>query len=208
MDESGKGDYFGPLVIAAALVSPAKISLLGQWGVKDSKRLTDKRVGELADRIREKFSYSIVAIGPERYNSMYEKMKNLNRLLAWGHARALENLLMEQEVPRAVADQFGDKRFIQEALLKRGKTIELEQRPRAEDDPAVAAASILARADFLRRLKNLSQTIGVPLPKGASEKVKIAALEVLQKGGKEDLVKVAKWHFRTTQQILILDQSR
>ncbi|HEY5648401.1 MAG TPA: ribonuclease HIII, partial [Nitrospiria bacterium] len=179
-----------------------------QWGAKDSKRLTDKRIIELSDLIRKKYLHSLVAIGPERYNSLYEKMKNLNRLLAWAHARALENLLEKQDVPRAVADQFGDERLIQEALLNKGKTIQLEQRPRAEDDPAVAAASIMARAEFLRRLEKLSQTSGVTLPKGASEKVKLSGLEILKKGGKEGLIKVAKWHFRTTREILNLSRPR
>lgn len=207
LDESGKGDYFGPLVVAAVQVSPSQEALLVQWGVKDSKKLTDKRSIELSDRIRKVFPHSIVAIGPEKYNSLYSKIKNLNRLLAWAHARALENLLEKGDVERAVADQFGDERLIREALLKRGKDIRLEQRHRAEDDPAVAAASILARADFLTRLEKLSRETGHSLPKGASEKVKLTALEILRKNSEEGLKKVAKWHFRTTREVLKLRES-
>lgn len=207
MDESGKGDYFGPLVVAAVRVSTRQTKLLNQWGVKDSKKLTDKRAIELSDKIRKVFPHSIVSIGPEKYNTLYSKIKNLNHLLAWAHARALENLLEREETERAVADKFGDERLIQNALLKRGKKIKLEQRHRAEDDPAVAAASILARAEFLQRLGKLSRETGHNLPKGASEKVKQAALEILRKSSEEELRKVAKLHFRTTRDVLKLRES-
>ncbi|HTN43246.1 MAG TPA: ribonuclease HIII [Nitrospiria bacterium] len=202
MDESGKGDYFGPLVVAGVQVDPELSARLVAWGVKDSKRLTDKRVLELEPRIREACRHAVVAIGPERYNILYEKMRNLNKLLAWAHARTLENLLSETESPRAIADQFGDERFIKNALMEKGRQIVLEQRPRAEEDPAVAAASIVARAEFLKRLKQLSEEHGMDLPKGASDQVRAAAVTLVKRTSAEVLKKVAKWHFRTTQQVL------
>lgn len=207
LDESGKGDYFGPLVVAAVQVSTSQTGLLIHWGAKDSKKLSDKRTIELSDKIRKVFPHSIVAIGPEKYNSLYSKIKNLNRLLAWGHARALENLLERGNAERAVADQFGDERLIREALLKRGRKIRLEQRHRAEDDLAVAAASIIARAEFLQGLGKLSRESGFSLPKGASDKVKQAALEILRETSEEELKKVVKWHFRTTREVLKLRES-
>jgi len=202
LDESGKGDYFGPLVVAGVQVDPELSAQLVTWGVKDSKRLTDKRILELEPKIREACRYAVVAIGPERYNALYEKMRNLNKLLAWAHARTLENLLSETESPRAIADQFGDERFIKNALMEKGRQIELEQRPRAEEDPAVAAASILARAEFLKRLKRLSEEHRLDLPKGASDQVRAAAVKLVKERSVEVLRKVAKWHFRTTQQVL------
>jgi ribonuclease HIII len=202
IDESGKGDYFGPLVIAAVLVTPPDEPDLRLIQVRDSKRISDGRILEMAPDIRQVCRHSVVAIGPKRYNELYEKIKNLNRLLAWGHARALENILAQTECTLAISDQFGDERFILNALLEKGKSIQLIQRPKAEDDLAVAAASILARAEFLTRLKKLSDEIGIALPKGASPAVEIAARTIVRKLGRAGLEGVAKLHFKTTQAVL------
>ncbi len=202
IDESGKGDYFGPLVIAAVYVSPETEPDLRLMQVRDSKRVSDGRILEMAPDIRQVCRHSVVAIGPQRYNELYEKIGNLNRLLAWGHARALENLLSEVDCHLAIADQFGDERFILNALLEKGKKIRLLQRTKAEADLAVAAASILARAEFLMRLKRLSDEVGTALPKGASQAVELGARMVIKKHGKERLRMVAKLHFKTTQAVL------
>jgi ribonuclease HIII len=202
LDESGKGDYFGPLVVAGVQVDSAISATLASKGIKDSKRLSDGRVLSLESAIRESCRHSIVAIGPEKYNELYERFRNLNRLLAWAHARALENLLSDGTCTRAIADQFGDERFIKNALMEKGRMILLEQRPRAEDDIAVAAASILARAEFLKRLDRLSEDMGVALPKGASDQVREVAIRIARNRSGEALKKVAKWHFKTTQQVL------
>jgi ribonuclease HIII len=202
MDESGKGDYFGPLVAAAVAVSPAEVEMLAAWGVRDSKRLSDNRARELALLIRGSCPFEVVAIGPQRYNELYEKMRNLNRLLGWAHARALENLLERVNCKRALADQFGDKQIIEQALMRRGKDILLEQRHKAEEDPAVAAASVVARAEFLERLERMSREFGKPLPKGASPLVESAARRLVQDHGADVLKRVAKLHFKTTQSVL------
>lgn len=202
IDESGKGDYFGPLVIAGVLVTPADEPDLRLMGVRDSKRISDGRILDMAPDIRLICRHSVVTIGPQRYNELYAKIKNLNRLLAWGHARALENLLEHSDCTLAISDQFGDERFILHALLEKGKKIQLIQRPKAEEDVAVAAASILARAEFLIRLKRLSDEIGLSLPKGASQAVETAARLVVRKLGREGLEGVAKLHFKTTQTVL------
>lgn len=207
LDESGKGDYFGPLVVAGVHVTPALAERLRDLGVRDSKRISDSRILSLESAIRPMVHHAIVPIGPKRYNELYEKMRNLNRLLAWAHARTLENLLSEVDCPRAIADQFGDEQWIKNALMEKGKKIVLEQRPRAEEDVAVAAASILARAEFLRRLSQLSEEYRLSLPKGASEAVQETARQLVQrhpsrKEQTEILRKVAKWHFRTTKVVL------
>ena len=202
IDESGKGDYFGPLVIAAVLVTPADEPDLRLMQVRDSKRISDGRILEMAPDIRQVCRHSVVAIGPQRYNELYAKIKNLNRLLAWGHARALENILEHSDCPLAISDQFGDERFILNALLEKGKKIQLIQRPKAEEDLAVAAASIVARDEFLIRLKRVSEEIGVSLPKGASQAVELAARVVVNKFGRERLEGIAKLHFKTTQSVL------
>jgi ribonuclease HIII len=203
IDESGKGDYFGPLVIAAVFVDATTQGELRLIGVRDSKKLSDGRVLEMAPDIRTVCPHSVIAIGPQKYNELYAKIKNLNRLLAWGHAKALENLL-ERGITceRAISDQFGDERLILNALQEKGQTILLEQRTKAESDVAVAAASIVARAEFLLRLKRLSSEVGTTLPKGASPAVEIAAKMVIKKHGQERLGSVAKLHFKTTQAVL------
>lgn len=203
IDESGKGDYFGPLVIAAVFVDATTQGELALMEVRDSKKISDGRILEMAPDIKTICPHSVIAIGPQKYNELYAKIKNLNRLLAWGHARALENLL-ERGVSceRAISDQFGDERLILNALQEKGRKIVLEQRTKAEADLAVAAASILARAEFLIRLKRLSEEIGTTLPKGASTAVELAGKMIVKKHGRERLQSVAKLHFKTTKVVL------
>ncbi len=145
---------------------------------------------------------SVVSIGPEKYNELYAKLRNLNRLLAWGHARAIENILERVDCERAVTDQFGDKSLVLDALMKKGRSIELVQQPRAEEDLAVAAASILARAEFLDRLKALSRDAGIELPKGAAPLVEEAGVRLVKASGPDALGSFAKLHFKTTARVL------
>jgi ribonuclease HIII len=201
IDESGKGDYFGPLVIAAVFVDPTAEADLKLMQVRDSKKVSDGRVLELAPDIRQVCRHSLVAIGPQRYNELYAKIKNLNHLLAWGHARALENLLRQVDCTLAISDQFGNERLILNALQEKGKRIQLVQRTRAETDLAVAAASIAARAEFLLRLQRLSHEVGTTLPKGASPAVELAARMIVKKHGQDRLGSVAKLHFKTTKSV-------
>lgn len=203
VDESGKGDYFGPLVIAAVCVDEETAGMLRASGVRDSKTLSDRTIAELAKEIEGLCRTTVVAIGPARYNELYDKFRNLNRLLGWGHARAIENLL-EAGCPatRAISDQFGDERFITSALMQKGQTIQLTQRPRAEEDVAVAAASIMARAEFVKRLDRLSDDAGLVLPKGASNLVDAAGKRLVRAKGKDALSAFAKVHFKTTAKVL------
>lgn len=200
VDESGKGDYFGPLVIAACYVGPEHLAELD--GVKDSKKLTDPMAHKLAAVIRKTCPYSTVVIGPDKYNQLYSEIKNLNKLLAWGHARAIEDLLAKQPAELVVSDQFAKPEELQRRLMKLGRTVRFESRVRAEADIAVAAASILARSEFLNRLKRLSEKFGIELPKGASQHVIDAARKFVEKHGIESLTQVAKVHFATTKSVL------
>lgn len=206
-DESGKGDYFGPMVVAAVLIDAQTKPKLEALGVKDSKLLSDRRCRDLATKIREicRGKYEEVEISPERYNELYESFrkegKNLNHLLAWGHARAIESLLERHSCTHAVADQFGDEHYILSSLMEKGKKIQLIQMPKGERDIAVASASILTRDKFLARLERLSQEYQIELPKGASEAVVIAGKQIIAKKGPDDLRKVAKLHHKTTNKI-------
>jgi ribonuclease HIII len=207
-DESGKGDYFGPLVVAGLFLPDDQKDVLPELGVRDSKRISDNRIREIAELLKKGYKHSIVAIGPERYNELYVKMRNLNKILAWAHSRAIENILEEVRCSTAITDQFGDKLFVTNALMKKGKTIELIQRPKAEEDFAVAAASILARAEFLKRLFFLSQDIGIDLPKGSSPKSEEIGLKLINVHGSQILDKVAKTHFKLTKRIFSLKESQ
>ncbi len=206
VDESGKGDYFGPMIIAAAYVDADLCEKLREMDVKDSKRYTsEKRLLEVAAGLRRLLGrrFSIVPIGPAAYNRLYRQMRSVNAILAWGHARAIENLLEAvPDCPRAISDQFGNASQVKKALMQKGRGIELEQRPRAESDPAVAAASILARAAFVYAIKKLEELYGVPFKKGASAAVRESAVRLVAAYGPEILVKTAKCHFRTTDMVL------
>ena len=201
-DESGKGDYFGPLVVAGVYLEDNLLPQLRQLNVRDSKKISDGVIKDLDFRLRSICRYSVVVIGPEKYNLLYSRMKNLNRILAWGHARVIENILLQVDAARALSDQFGDEMYIKNALMKLGKKIRLEQRPGAESDLAVAAASILARAEFLNRLEGLSRECGMVLPKGASPQTEEAARKLVEKLGKENLEKYVKMHFKNTLKVL------
>ena len=206
IDESGKGDFFGPLVIAAVYVDKGIVQQLIAKGVCDSKLIkSDQKARGLAEEIKRIVAgrWSVISLGPEKYNELYFKFKNLNRLLAWGHATVLENVLERvPDCPRALSDQFADERLILNQLKERGKKIKMEQRTKAESDWAVAAASILARAAFLEGLEKLGSQIGVELLKGASGAVKKRGEEIAAKHGEAGLRTVSKAHFKTFQECL------
>lgn len=198
VDESGKGDFFGPLVIAGVYATKANSELFIKAGIKDSKKLSDDNILKLANIIKANSVHSVVIIGNEKYNELYAKFNNLNKLLAWGHARTIENILEKTPCSYALSDKFGNENLIKNALMKNGRNIILEQRVRAEEDIAVAAASVLARAEYVKRMQSLSRLYEIELPKGASEKVLTAAKDFVKTYGKEKLAAVAKLHFKTT----------
>ncbi len=206
IDESGKGDFFGPLCVAGVYVNGTIVNAWKEAGVRDSKNISsDKKIADLAKLIRETPGCvtSVVPIGNEAYNRLYAKMRSVNTLLAWGHARVIENLMGQKHkmIPppvRAISDQFAaDKATVGKAIMSLGREIELVQRHKAEEDIAVAAASILARNEFVTRLAALEKQFGMRFPKGASAAVDLAAKEFVVRFGAGELPKVAKTHFRT-----------
>lgn len=210
VDESGKGDYFGPLVIAGAYVDGNMARKLRESGVMDSKRISsDARIKAIATEMRRMpgLESEVVVITPERYNELYDQFGNLNKLLAWGHAKVIE-LLLEKvpDCPRAVSDQFANPRILNQALQKRGRLITLEQRTKAESDPAVAAASILAREKFVSWLEVNGARVEAELPKGVSPAVKEVARKVFLRYGGGVLRSVAKIHFKTTAEVCGTEQ--
>ena len=205
VDESGKGDFFGPLVIAGVYVDRGIARKLVDAGVQDSKRIgSDARIRALGETIRKTAGALVetVLIGPQRYNDLYEKFGNLNKLLGWGHARVIENLLGKKpDCPRALSDQFADARVVEQSLLGHGRKIDIQQRTRAESDIAVAAASILAREGFINWLERRGKELGVRMERGVSENVKETAKKLVEIRGPQALREVAKVHFRTAHEI-------
>ncbi len=202
MDEAGKGDFYGPLCIAAVFADGEGIKKLQQMGVKDSKRFSDEPLKKLAQKIRAAFPYTVIRLFPMKYNELYAKFKNLNRLLGWAHASALGDMVEKTGCREALLDQFAEKYVMENALKQKKIEVHLEQKVRGEEDLVVAAASILARAGFLEGLAKLSEEYGIELPKGAANIVVETGQKLVAKFGPEVLQKVAKTHFKTTSEIL------
>lgn len=196
-DESGKGDFFGPLVVAGVMIDEKNKKLFEDIGIRDSKTLKDEQMLEMFHEIQKNSVFSVVSISNAKYNELYIKFRNLNKLLAWGHARVIENILEKAKCEYALSDKFGDESLIKNALMEKGKTIHLEQRIKAESDIAVAAASVLARATFVQHLKDMEGYYGFKFPKGCNENVKEAAKAFTKMYDKKRLYEVCKGHFKT-----------
>lgn len=197
-DETGKGDYFGPLVVAAARVEPAQVAELSAAGIADSKKLSDVRALRLAAMLRDKVDHVIHRLDPPEYNRTHAEVKNLNPVLARLHARAIAEVAKPGD--RVLVDQFANERVMREAL--EGVDVRLHQAHRAERNLAVAAASILARAEFLLALDELSKAYDVELRKGAGAPTDAAGVEFVGQHGQAALEQVAKCHFKNTAKIL------
>lgn len=202
IDESGKGDFFGPLCIAGVCAGGDEIIRLQKAGVKDSKLISDEQILILSQKIKDICPYHIVKINPEKYNEIYDSFKNLNTLLGWGHATAIENLALETGCKKVIIDQFASEHVVKNALKRKNLNLELNQKHRGEEDPVVAAASILARATFLYGLKELSVKAEIDLPKGASNKVISAGKKLVKKYGSDAIKKFGKTHFKTLDLIM------
>lgn len=196
-DETGKGDFFGPLVVAAVRLDGKVAQELVEWGVTDSKALSDVRALKLGVLLRAKVAHSVQRLDPEQYNVRYPEYGSLNPLLADMHADAIRALA--KPGVRVLVDQFANTRVMQEAL--RGVDVKLEQAHRAERNVAVAAASVIARQEFLLALQELSEEHGVALRKGAGSPTDRAGVEFVRQHGLDALGRVAKLHFKNTQKV-------
>ncbi len=199
-DESGKGDFFGPLVVAALYVDKKTEHKLWLMGVRDSKTICDKKIVELADSIRKNFTHSVVTFLPDKYNKLYKNFLNLNQLLASAHAQAIKNLVEKTDCSVVIADKFGDEKLIKNALGD-DHNFTLIQKNKAEANLAVAGASILARDKFVRSLDRLSLKYQINFPPGASNNVIEAAKRFVKQFGKNELDAVAKTHFKTMKKL-------
>ena len=202
VDESGKGDFFGPLVVAAFLAPDSRLNDLREMGVRDGKTLSDKRIIEIDERLRAIYVHAVEVVAPTRYNAEYDRIRNLNKLLAAKHALVVDRILSEHHADRAVIDQFGKTELVERALAAKGRDIDLDQRFRGEAILQVAAASILARAAFIRAMSALSDQYGLTLPKGAAPQVDQAGRKFVSLHGVENLPAVAKLHFKNYHRVV------
>lgn len=202
-DESGKGDYFGPLVVAGVYVNQNTKAKLKEIGVRDSKDLTDRKIKILSKKIKEIVgdSFDIISISPLKYNELINKFGNLNKLLGWAHAKVLENLLEKSNSPAAISDKFGNESILKNALQDKLKNVELYQFTKAEKYTAVAAASIIARDKLNRWFEIQCKKLEMEIPKGASSKVEETAKKIKKHYGEEELKNYIKFHFKTTKRI-------
>jgi ribonuclease HIII len=201
VDESGKGDFFGPLVVAGCLVTDDSRARLGALGVRDGKTIANLKLRTIAEQIAATLPHVVVILWPEEYNRRYKEIANLNKLLATGHADCIEQLLAEYKADIAISDKFGKPELVQGELHRRGIDIVLEQIVRGEQFLCVAAASILARAAFLDAMDTLSEKWGIEIPRGAAPQVDAAGRRLVQKHGVEALSKVAKIHFKNFKRV-------
>jgi ribonuclease HIII len=206
LDESGKGDFFGPVVAATVIADRPAIAAWIEAGVKDSKQITEPQILRLDALIRATKGVVVrtCLCGMPRYNELMARPgANLNRLLAWQHATALTQALAERPVPWGLLDQFSEQPLTQRELARKGVAgFDLRMRPRAEEDPVVAAASVVARAEFVRQMNELSSRLGEKLQKGAGAAAKAQGARIVERLGARALGDFAKLHFRTAYEIV------
>ncbi|HVW19829.1 MAG TPA: ribonuclease HIII [Opitutaceae bacterium] len=206
LDESGKGDFFGPVVAATVIADRPAIEGWIKAGVKDSKRIVDTQIMRLDKIIRGTPAVAVrtCLYGMTKYNEqMARPYASLNKLLAWEHATALAGALAEKPVAWGLLDQFSEQPLVQREIAKKGlHGFELKMRTKAEEDPVVAAASVVARAEYVRQIHELSRRFGAPLQKGAGPQVKVQAAEIIRRFGARALGDFAKLHFRTAYEVV------
>lgn len=200
-DEAGKGDWFGPLVAAAVYTDGKAYAELAKMGVKDSKALSDRKIEKLKDDIISvcRF-YSVIEVAPSVFNHMYSLSPNMNVILVKAHSHAVRGVLRRTDCSRILVDQFTTEDRMRNELADI-PGLEILQRHRAEENMAVAAASILARYTYMKRLSELSEKYGIDFPAGAGDAADAAAALFAEKYGKDALRDVCKINFKNTDKV-------
>lgn len=204
IDESGKGDFFGNIVVAGVIFDKTKEEFFKDLNVRDSKKIEDKRIKFLAKEIKKNLFYEIVSITPKKFNELYKSFKNINVFLAWAYSKVILNLLKIEKVSLILIDKFTTKNYIDLFLKNKNINVERIEIIKGERDPAIACASIVARDSFLTSLTILERKWGFSFPKGGGEIVDKSGIEFVKKFGIEKLNEVAKINFRNYKKILEL----
>ncbi len=205
-DEVGTGDYFGPIVVTACYVTKEDIPFLESLGVGDSKKIDDAKILKIAPEIAKKIKYRSVILNNKEYNEKYTRDVNMNKIKAIMHNKVLYQLMHEEEpqIDYIIVDEFAREARYYEYL----NGIDAVQRnitfmTKAEDkNLAVACGSVISRYLFLKEFDKLSDSIHMPLPKGAGRDVDTIGEEVVEKYGKDKLKEIAKFNFKNTDRIL------
>lgn len=205
-DEAGTGDYFGPITVSAVYMNEANINLLQEIGIKDSKTLSDDKISQLALKLmEEEIPYSLLVLPNEKYNRLQRQGWSQGKMKAMLHHHAIKKLkkkIGNQRYDGIVIDQFCTPQVFERYIHSEDERL-LEHTyfvTKAESySLAVAASSIIARAKFVEEMERLSKEVGIPLPKGASEKVDRAIAEIIRNKGKETLHYCGKIHFANTE---------
>ncbi|MCX8094690.1 MAG: ribonuclease HIII [Caldisericia bacterium] len=204
IDESGKGDFFGNLVIAGVIFDKKKEDILKNLNVRDSKKIEDSRIKFLANEIKKNLNYEIISISPKKFNLLYKNFKNMNILLSWAYSKVISNLIKKDKVSLILIDKFTNKNYIDSFLKDEIKNIERVEIIKGEKDIAIACASIIARDSFLKSILNLEKKWNFSFPKGAGDNVIISGIDFARKFGTQRLNEVAKINFKNYKKILEL----
>ena len=198
LDESGKGDLFGPVVTACVIADGEMVHKWIEAGIRDSKTIADGAIVRMANTIKNTNGVVVKTAftGMLKYNELYGKFgRNLNKLLAWLHGRSLVEALGVKKPRWGLLDQFSKQPLVQQYV--KDNDFDLRMRTKAEEDPVVAAASIIARATWLEQMKKLEVNAGCTLPKGSGAQAKQAAIELFQRFGEQKMGEFCKLHFKT-----------
>lgn len=209
IDESGKGDFFGNLVVAGVIFDESKIEKFKKLNVRDSKKIDDSRVKFLANVIKNELEYEIISISPKKFNNLYNSFKNINKILGWIYSKVISNLLKVEMVSYILIDKFTEKNYIDLYLKDEYKVVKRIEIVKGERNIGVACASIIARDAFLKSLSKLNDKWNFIFPKGAGEVVTKSGVEFAKRFGIEKLNEVAKINFKNYKKILeILNKDR
>lgn len=202
IDESGKGDFFGNLVVSGVIFDESKKELFKDLNIRDSKKISDLRIKYLSSIIKKNLKYETLSISPKRFNEIYKIFKNINMLLAWAYSKVILNLIDKEDVKLIIVDKFTTKNYIDLYLKEKSNLFEKIELIHGERDIAVASASIIARDSFLKSIDKLKEKWNFDFPKGANEITVEKGVEFVKKYGLPSLHEVAKINFRNYKKIL------
>lgn len=204
-DETGTGDFFGPVTVAACFVSSEQVELVRELGVKDSKQLSDDYMRQIAPDLQASLIHSVLTLTNDKYNEVQSKGWSQGKIKALLHNQALKHVLRKMNDVRPdyiLIDQFAERGIYYNHIKNESEIVRENVlfSTKAEGlHVAVAAASIIARVAFLEEMDRLSDIAGVQLPKGAGKIVDEAAAKILLKNGEDTLKSMTKWHFANAQ---------
>ena len=205
-DEVGTGDYFGPIVVTASYVTRGDVKFLEELGVCDSKKINDEKILKIAPQIAKRVKYRSLILSNLEYNTKYTKDINMNKIKSIMHNKVLYQLVHEEqpEYDYIIVDEFArEARYYGYLTGISNVQRDITFMTKAEDkNLAVACSSIISRYIFLKEFDKLSDSLGIPLVKGAGSEVDKIGEEVVEKYGEEKLKEIAKLNFANTKRIL------